>query len=220
MTRGGEAPRRGRPSAFTDDELLAVAQELGPDHLALRDVSAALGVPRTTLYNRITGPEQLGSLVLLSLLRDAAPEPWSPRAEAGWQECLHSFAQNLYDQLVAAGPWLRFFAPEVHIAEQTYAAADRVLESLVVAGLPAVRAGRALWFVCGVVSEGVRVHGMSLEPSEVLLRQQTLETYRWVSAARPTPGRLEPAEQFAYALERALDGIAADVQRHCSPEPP
>ena len=65
-----EPVRLGRPSSFERDELVAVALELGPDNLALRNVAEALGVPRTTVYNHVRSPDELGQLVLSSILND------------------------------------------------------------------------------------------------------------------------------------------------------
>ena len=114
-----EPVRLGLPSSFERDELVAVALELGPDNLALRNVAEALGVPRTTVYNHVRSPDELGQLVLSSIFASLAAPPGAPSSGERWESQLEAFALRHRETLLAAGPWVRYYDPNVHITRES-----------------------------------------------------------------------------------------------------
>ena len=160
-----EQPRVGRPSSFERDELVAVALRLGPDDLAVKRVADALDVPRTTVYNHLRSPSELGKLVLSSVLAAVEGDDVTLAGD-GWDARLEAFAVHQRDALLAAGPWLRYYDPEVHITSASLRAGDTVLGSLVAAGFTPEAAGRAVIMVLNLVQESVRVHARAQSPGK------------------------------------------------------
>ena len=163
--------RGGRRSSFEQSELMAVALELGPDNLDMRSVADALAVPRTTVYNHVRSPEELGRLVLSSLL-DAWQEPArGPLGVGSLPAQLEAFAMRLRDRLLSVGPWLRYYDPDVHVAATTFRDADYLIGRLVEEGFAVETAGHALSLVTSVVNVAVGAHGQNLArgPGELTL---------------------------------------------------
>lgn len=182
------ATTRGRPRAFNDDDLIRAAHELGPDALSLRAVASALGVPRSTVYNRVANPEALGALVLSSLLESVLGVAWSPPDTSDWRECLRSWALHLRAAMLQGGAWIRFFQAERHLDIRALTHAEIVLERLVAAGFSVSQAGRAIGLVVSLYRDSAVVRG----------------AIAGLDANDPA----NEEAQFHYNLERALDGIA------------
>src|SRR5438128_7599969 len=99
--------RRGRPAGFAPHELIAAARALGPDRLALRDLADALGVPRTTVYNHVRSPDEVGRLVLASLMtEELATSAWMPHPRASWRTWLDAYAVHVRTAVLDTGAWL------------------------------------------------------------------------------------------------------------------
>ena len=149
-------PRAGRPPRFERDELIAAALEVGPDHLALRDVSVVLGAPPTTIYNHVRSSDELGRLVLASLLATEPATSWPLGDEHPWPTLLADFAVRTRAALFAAGSWLKYWTPG--IAAAPVRRADRLIARLVGDGFTVEAAGHALALVHAVVQDSVSYH--------------------------------------------------------------
>lgn len=210
--------RRGRPSTFDLADLIAVAIELGPDKVTLNKVASALAVPRTTVYNRVRSPTELGQLVLSSLIGAVPPGGGEPAGNAPWQAHLEAFARAQRVALLAAGPWLRFYDPEIHVPRETLQSADCLLEVLAAAGFSAEMAGHALALVTVVVQHSVRLHLGDDNPS--YLSRLSAEEFPWITAAGVIRNPDWDEQQFSYNLQCAVAGIsevlrrASNVERH------
>ena len=130
----GPTAVRGRPRAFNDDDLIRAALELGPDRLGLSEVASALGVPRSTVYNRVANPEDLGALVLSSRLQAVLAAGWTPPAHGDWRDCRRGWVLHLRAAMLGSGPWIRYFQAERHLDAAALTGAESVLERLVAAG--------------------------------------------------------------------------------------
>lgn len=186
---------RGRPRAFNDDDLIRAALELGPDRLSLGDVAAALGVPRSTVYNRVANPEDLGALVLSSRLESVLDTGWSAPAQGDWRDCLRSWVLHLRAAMLAGGPWIRYFQAERHLDARALMHAEIVLERLVAEGFSVAQAGRAIGLV------------VSLYRDSAVVRASR------VIAGLDANDPANEQAQFDYNLDRALDGIACTLRR-------
>lgn len=227
MTISGDARRTGRPASFDQKELVAAALRLSPEGLTLREVADSLEVPRTTVYNRVRNPQELGRMVVSALLEAAerrVPAPIRERpgrearrkaGEGSWERALEAFAVGRRDVLVAVGPWLRYFDPAVHVGPDSLEIADRLIAMMVKDGFDAEQAGRALSLVTSVINEAVRQHSLGLHrrgPEEYLTYVDA-ERFRWIVAARGISVPEREEEQFIYNLNCALAGIAAGPRR-------
>jgi len=212
MAETGLTRRGGRRSSFERSELIAVALELGPDNLDMRSVAGALAVPRTTVYNHVGSPEELGRLVLLALL-DTPPAPTNGSLDNGpWRAQLESFAVRLRDQMLSVGPWLRYYDPDVHVVGAAVRDADRLIGKLVDAGFTVETAGHALTLINAIVNEAVGAHGRNItrDPDEATFLTRLSENdYPWIAAARVVDEPAREEDQFRFNLRCALAGIAA-----------
>ena len=199
---------------------MAVALELGPDNLDMRSVADVLAVPRTTVYNHVRSPEELGRLVLSSLL-DAWQEPArGPLGVGPWPAQLEAFAMRLRDRLLSVGPWLRYYDPDVHVAATTFRDADYLIGRLVEEGFAVETAGHALSLVTSVVNVAVGAHGQNLAraPGELThLTRLSDEEFPWLAAARGVSDTAREDEQFRFNLRSALAGIAASAEELIGP---
>jgi TetR/AcrR family tetracycline transcriptional repressor len=221
MAEAGPTRRGGRRSSFEQSELIAVALALGPDDLDVRSVADALAVPRTTVYNHVKSPEELGRIVLSSLL-DTRHDAATGRLDDAppWQGELESFALRVRDRLLAAGPWLRYYDPDVHIAASTLRDADRLIGKLVDAGFAVETAGHALSLITSVVNTAVEEHGRKVARApgnETYLTRFSEEEFPWIAAARVVDDPAREEDQFRFNLRCALAGIAASSEELIGP---
>ena len=180
---------RGRPRAFNDDDLIRAALQLGPDRLSLSEVAAALGVPRSTVYNRVANPEELGALVLSSRLESVLGAGWVPPADGDWRDCLSSWVLRLRAAMLEGGAWIRFLQPARHLNARALAHAEIVRERLLAEGFSVDQAGLAVGLVVSLYRDSAVVRAVIVDSAD--------------------PGNDEA--QFHYNLERALDGIACTL---------
>lgn len=196
--------RRGRPATVERDDLIRVALERGPDRLNLREIAAQLDVPRSTIYNHVRNPADLGRLVLSSLL---SPISWLV-PPGGWRERLESFARQERAALLAAGEWLRFL-DNLQIRQDSTDLAEEVVVSLVEAGFSVNEAGHALSLVHGIVLESIRFEQQEIRPDSV--EHHFLATRAWplLASTAEAVDKDWADEQFEFALSRTIAGIGA-----------
>jgi len=212
---------RGRPVTVEREELVAAALDLGPDNLALRDIAEALAVPRTTVYNHVRSPAELGRLVLSALLATGRGAPSTRVDGETWQTQLELFARRQRNGLLAAGPWLRYYDPEVHIGPETLRDADHLIGLLFDVGFTVEEAGHALGLITAVINESVAAQGRNLDRSSQAhyLSSVSAEQFPWIAAARGIGDPTREEEQFDYSLACALDGICSSLRRPANGRP-
>jgi TetR/AcrR family transcriptional regulator, tetracycline repressor protein len=204
-----KAARRGRPSRIERENLIAVALQLGPENLALSVVAKSLDVPRTTVYNYVRTPEELGQLVLSSLLDALEDSATRVRDLVSWEAQLKRYAINLRDTLIGVGPWLSYYDPDVHIGPSAIREAERIAELLVGDGFSTDTAGHALAMITAIVFEAARVHRQNLTgPVPGYLMSLSKDEFPLLARARSVSDISREDEQFRYSLGCALAGIA------------
>ena len=96
-------PRRpGRPSRTSLDELVAAATDLGLDRFTLAGVAARVGVGESTVYNYVTGRDQLYSIAAAEAFAELDVEVDAD----GWSTYVDTIAERVVD-LVRRHPGLR-----------------------------------------------------------------------------------------------------------------
>ena len=96
-------PRRpGRPSRTSLDELVAAATHLGLDRFTLAGVAARVGVGESTVYNYVTGRDQLYSIAAAEAFAELDVEVDAD----GWSTYVDTIAERVVD-LVRRHPGLR-----------------------------------------------------------------------------------------------------------------
>ena len=209
-------PRAGRPPRFERDELIAAALEVGPEHLALRDVSVVLGAPPTTIYNHVRSSDELGRLVLASLLATEPATPWPLGDEHPWPTLLADFAVRTRAALFAAGSWLKYWTPG--IAAAPVRRADRLIARLVGDGFTVEAAGHALALVHAVVQDSVSYHAYvagnaRADGVATLLDSLDAAEFPWIAAADKLDDPDHEEARFRHNLASAIDGIRAAFDR-------
>jgi AcrR family transcriptional regulator len=144
---GIHARRRGRPPRITLDSVVAVAAEIGLEHLTARAVADRLGVTRAALYHYVGSIEELRRIVANHLLPgftgvsdDNVP----------WQVWLRQFAAVIYDWGHANFELTRHVPGSLLGSASVATMIDDGIAVLVRAGFDPARAAQALQFVAGV----------------------------------------------------------------------
>lgn len=196
---------------------MATARALGPDGIGMKEVAAALGVSRTSLYWHVRDQDELGELVLAEMIDEASVDGWEPDADAGWSAWLEAYARTLRRTLLAAGGWLRYARRRIY-SPDTLETAERVVRELLEAGFPEVEAAHAIRFVSELTSANVRLASGADEPKEdgrdaeldqvgAVARDGHPHLRRTMAAAE----RISHDVQFEYDLACALAGIRVRV---------
>jgi TetR/AcrR family transcriptional regulator, tetracycline repressor protein len=208
--------RRGRPPSFSRADLVATARALGPDGIGMKEVAAALGVSRTSLYWHVRDQDELGEVVLAEVIDEASIDGWEPDDGAGWEAWLEAYARTLRRTLLAAGGWLRSTHRRVY-SPDTLRTAERVADELLTAGFPELEAAHAIRFVSELTSANVRLATGADEPKEDG-RDAELDQVGSVAEDHPNLRRTMVAAervshdmQFEYDLACALAGIRCRV---------
>jgi len=207
--------RRGRPPTFTRDELIAAAKQLGPDDLGLQAVARALGVARTTLYWHVRDENELGELVLASILNEAGVRDWAP-GDVPWDEWLAAYARTLRSTLLQADDWLRYATGRLFYSHESLVNADRLVAALVADGFSVEEASKAFTMVSEIVFANVRTATEADAPKEAG-RNEFLASVRALDrdelpnlrAALKARSSISFEMQFEYDLACALSGIRA-----------
>jgi len=88
----------GRPRILDRDRVVAAAVAVGPDRVTMKSVADELGVGVATLYNYVSGQQELMQLVAGELLGSVG---LPRRGRLGWAEYSRRFALTLEHSMVA-----------------------------------------------------------------------------------------------------------------------
>jgi AcrR family transcriptional regulator len=206
------APRatvgRGRPRRFEERDLVQAALALGPEQLALGAVSDALGAPRTTIYNHVRSSDDLGRLVLASLLGRSYDELPVVDHERPWPDLLTTFADEIRTAMLAAGPWLRYLSPD-HV-QPVLRRADQVIAALVAQGFTIDAAGNAIGLLHSVVLDSVNFYAALTRTAQPMVPFEMFDAddVPWLKAAHSLASDLDgEARRYRYNLTCAIEGI-------------
>jgi AcrR family transcriptional regulator len=200
----------GRPRRFDEDDLIQTALAFGPDQLALGAVSDALGAPRTTIYNHVRSTDELGRLVLASLLGRAFDRLPDVDRTQPWPELLTNFADEMRTSMCAAGPWLRYLS--ANLVRPVVRRADAIIEALVGQGFTVEAAGNAVGLVHSVVLDSVNFYAALTGSSDPIVpfKMFDADDVPWIKAAHSRASDLAgEARRYRYNLTCAVEGIRA-----------
>jgi AcrR family transcriptional regulator len=223
----GTQPRasRGPKPALSLEEIaragIAIADAEGLSALSMRRIAEHLGFTTMSLYRHVPGKNDLLAVMVDIAIGEALP---LPEVEGDWRARLSHWAtQNFV--LLLCHPWMLVYdAPDYQAGPNKMAWIEAGLQTLADTGLDG---GEMLSIVYSVY---VYAHGSAQVFS---IWQQEEEAQAWTtksphmrrvandsrfpimrqiiaSGAFDVPEE-EPAESFAFGLERLLDGIAAYI---------
>lgn len=207
-----------RPRRLSTEQIarvaLVIADEEGLDAVTMQRVGRELGVGTMTLYGYFPSKAELLDAVIDATVQDVE----LPSGDGPWRDDLRALAERALDvlsrhpSLVA----LRFRQPVVR--PDTLAFGEAAMRILQRAGFGAAEAAQAFRLIFTFV---VGYAGLSPEQSTDTDRRQAaaalaaLPPERFpvlTSAAAQASQAMSGAEQFAYGLERILDGLQVRVQ--------
>ncbi|GLZ78640.1 TetR family transcriptional regulator [Actinorhabdospora filicis] len=219
-----ERPSRGPKQGLTSDAVVRAAIELadadGLAALSMRKVAERLGVGAMTLYTYVPAKDEL-----VALMVDAALGERPVPVGEGWRELLASVARGLWE-LYLRHPWLLAASSErTPIGPNALVNYERELSTLSGTGLDSTAMVSVISLVAGYVAGAARSAVQVIEEerrtgqtreewwhqtSPVLDRLIDYASYPTVVSVADADSHAHgPAENFAFGLERVLDGIEA-----------
>lgn len=219
-----EPASRGPKQGLTIHAVVRAAIELadtdGLGALSMRKVAERLGVGAMTLYTYVPAKDELVALMVDAVYGERAV----PEGD-GWRELLASVARGAWD-IYLRHPWLLAATSErTPIGPNTMINYERDLSALSGTGLDSTAMVAVVGLVGGYVAGAARAAVQVIEEERrtgqsredwwhqtapVLDRLIDYERYPTVvSVSDAVSHAYGPAENFAFGLERVLDGIAA-----------
>jgi AcrR family transcriptional regulator len=193
----------------------------GPEALSIRGVAADLGVRPNALYTYVADRADLEREIVDALLARADPRLLDG-PPVGWRGRIHRYAQALRSVLLAHPGSAPLFMTAPMDGRHALAVGEGLLSALGDAGLDDAEASRGeylvLVYVLGSVAlEVAETDGRPpLAPEEVRIGDRRTALAGIDPAVYPRTARTAgiaaqwiSTEQFAWGLERVLDGIAA-----------
>ncbi|MCX4095499.1 TetR/AcrR family transcriptional regulator C-terminal domain-containing protein [Nocardia sp. alder85J] len=211
-----DGPRgRGRPSKINRDLIVAAARTLAPEKLTMQAVADALGVDRKALNYYVSDRDGLLELVALDAFESEFRRVDLP-AHADWRQVLRSCATAMKEAFTRVGVLISYVRFDGVTDTTVLAVIERILESLVTAGLGVDDAGRAITLVSGVAHSAARettavaagrtdpqaenvAHALETGPP------QRFPLLRRLAADRRSAHR--PDEQFRFDVELIIAGL-------------
>jgi AcrR family transcriptional regulator len=207
--------RVGRPPSVNVAAIIAAAQEIGLEHVTLRQVADRLGVSLATLYRHVRSRDEMVRLAAFQItLSRALPES----ADAHWSELAVRYAESLFESFLAEPQLISELLrgrlgphAEVDVLEQFLAAMSRH-------GFSTLE-GVQLFHAIGMVTIGAAAGAIGLKASTSAgapwgaAMQQTLaarDGSELAQVRRVLPAALD-ADTIPWlpTLHRLLAGIAA-----------
>ena len=217
---GGPGLTRGAITAAA----VALADEHGPDEVTMRKVAKAVGSGTMSLYRHVRTKEELLDLMADAVVGEGGGAPVSG---VGWRSALREMARR-ERAVYLRHPWApRVLAGRPLIGPNALAATERWFEALDGHGVIARDALR----VVGTVTSFVRGFAQT-EIDEAAWRHPGADGAGWRASALPylrrvldggryprfaatveaAPSHPDRDEDFAWQLERVLDGLATTVE--------
>jgi AcrR family transcriptional regulator len=204
----------GRPSRVSREQIakaaLALVERDGLDALSMRRVADELGVGKMTLYGHVNSKAEL-----LDAVVEAAVEDFALPAllEGSWRDQIRSLATAAYEGLVAhpAVVEIRLRRPVVQPDALRFGEAGmRILEEAGFEPGEAARAFRLLFvYVFGFagISPAASVDEFRRETAVAIAALDPEEFPQLTSAGSEFAQAMGGRDQFAYGLERLIDGL-------------
>lgn len=159
---------------MSKEAIISVARSVPLDELTMQSVADRLGVGRKSLYYHVNDRAALLKLMVVDRFQDRLREV-DVSSHDDWRTALRTFAYALRETLVEVGTAAAYFELSGLDAPAALEAFERVLQTMVHAGLDLQTAGRAATFACDIAMTSARY--ITAEESTDS-QPQTLEVHR------------------------------------------
>jgi AcrR family transcriptional regulator len=190
---------------------LELLEHEGLEALSMRRLADELGVGTMTLYGYVDGKEDL----LDAVIDHGAAEFGLPPARGSWREQLSELAHALHRVLVARPHLARLRLTRPIVTPGAFRFTERGMQALGEAGFDRAEAAQAfrclfVWvFGSASFNAETRAEDARRESRAAIARLPPGEYPAVTAAIDELPATLSGEEQFAYGLERLLDGFEA-----------
>ncbi len=210
------ARARGRPPRISRKKIVSVARRLATKDLTMQAVADELGVTRKALHYYVGDREGLLTLVLLDRFERELDRVELP-VDGDWRVVLRAYAVAFRDGLIQVGMATDFTQLRGLSADAALFLADRLLDTLLAAGLDPDSARLALTAASniaqsaaqsGAVQTASGIHHHRAETAAAL-ENEPMDTYpalRRVLEAAQTTGR-DAETQFDFELGLLIAGV-------------
>lgn len=207
---------RGRPPRISREQIVAAAHSVASADLTMQAVADALGVSRKALHYYVGDREGLLTLMVLDQFERELAGVELP-VHDDWTVVLRAYAVAFRDGLIRVGAVTDFTQLRGLSTSAALALADRVLDSLLAAGLDPDSARHGLTAASNIAQSAAQtvvaqtasgVHRHRAQTSAAL-EQQPQDTY---PALRQVLASAEPAvhdaeSQFTFELDLVIAGL-------------
>ncbi|MFD8204787.1 TetR/AcrR family transcriptional regulator [Streptomyces sp. NPDC059695] len=225
MTQDTPSAKRGRKRAVAEDEVVAAAMRLlaarGADAVSIRGIAAELGLAPNAVYTYFPDRAAVVGAVVEHLLGRTDLDALTTRATP-WRDRVHTLADDLRHRLLAHPGSVHLMLSGPMDGPHALALGEALLTVLADAGLGPADAARASYLlivqVLGAIALEAAELPAPLPPPPVTervaarreqLRAVPADRHPRTAAAADTIARFVSDEQYAWGLDRVLDGIAA-----------
>lgn len=207
---------RGRPPRISRKKIVSAARRLETKDLTMQAVADELGVTRKALHYYVGDREGLLTLVLLDLFERELDSVELP-VDGDWRVVLRAYAVAFRDGLIQVGMSTDFTQLQGLSAAAALSLADRLLDTLLSAGLDPDSARLALTAASNIAQSAAQsvaaqtdsgIHHHRAEAAAALLNepQNTYPALRRVLESAQTAGH-DAETQFDFELGLLIAGV-------------
>ncbi|MFD7977042.1 TetR/AcrR family transcriptional regulator [Streptomyces sp. NPDC059071] len=229
MAQGAPAARRGRKRAVGEDEVVAAAMRLlgagGAEAVSIRGIAGELGLAPNAVYTYFPDRAAVIGAVVEHLLGETDLAALASR-DTPWRDRIHALAADLRRRLLVHPGAVNLLLSGPMDGPNALALGEALLTALADAGLDREEAARASYLLIVQVLGAIALEAAEL-PSpapappaaervrarRAQLRAVPADRYPRTAEAADTIATFVSDEQFAWGLDRVLDGIAARADR-------
>ncbi|WP_426361914.1 TetR/AcrR family transcriptional regulator [Streptomyces sp. E-08] len=224
MAQDTPSAKRGRRRAVAEDEVVAAAMRLlgtrGADAVSIRGIAAELGLAPNAVYTYFPDRAAVVGAVVEHLLGQTDLEALTAR-DTPWRDRVHTLADDLRHRLLAHPGAVQLLLSGPMDGPHALALGEALLMLLADAGLDPAEAARASYLLIVQVLGAIALEAAELPAplppppvdERVATRREQLravpaDLYPRTAEAADTIARFVSDEQYAWGLDRVLDGIA------------
>ncbi|WP_426405219.1 TetR/AcrR family transcriptional regulator [Streptomyces sp. R-07] len=224
MAQDASPAKRGRKRAVREGEVVAAAMRLlgarGAEAVSIRGIAAELGLAPNAVYTYFPDRAAVVGAVVEHLLGETDLAALTVR-DTPWRDRIHALAADLRHRLLAHPGAVHLLLSGPMDGPHALALGEALLAVLADAGLDPTEAARASYLLIVQVLGAIALEAAEL-PSpapappiveRVATRREQLravpaDRYPRTAEAADTIARFVSDEQYAWGLDRVLDGIA------------
>jgi AcrR family transcriptional regulator len=217
VSDASEPRRRGRPQQISREQIIDAAVRLDPGDLRMADVAKALDVGTAALYNHVKDREELLALVAARIMEETEYDDFEPGPDATWQDWVTAFATAVRAAVLAHPQLLQYVRVTSAPTSLRLDRIEHLATAMARAGFGNADVQHCVQHIYTLVlgeawQRSLAVDGEDPQFAEfgrgVRERRGALPHLEAMIAALPDPG-----EQFAFALETLLTGLARRLSR-------